>query len=178
VALELPAGMREALSEWASEALTAAGAGLRAVSAESLHLTLCFLGSVAPERLDEVIQACGVAEDAPVGALRVSRALWLPRRRPRVLSVELEDPEGSVTVVQGRLSDALAAQGLFSPDARRFLPHVTVARVRGSARVRPLELEGPAGLTFDPERIVLYRSHLGGGPARYESLHVVQLSRR
>ena len=175
VALELPEGVRTALFTWAG-LVCGAEPGLRQVSVESLHVTLCFLGAVAPEQVDPVRRACQVAREFSVVSLATGEALWLPRRRPRVLTVQLEDARGLLGSVQAQLGATLARAGLFTREPRRFVSHVTVARVRGDARRAPVEVPAPPALRFAGERIVLYRSHLGGGPARYEALHGVALS--
>jgi 2'-5' RNA ligase len=95
-----------------------------------------------------------------------------------VLALEIQDELGELGRVQADLSAALAAAGLFEPESRPFLPHVTVARVRSGARVRARELEAPSCGEFDAESLTLYRSHLGRGPARYEALQRIELSRR
>ena len=177
VALELPEVVREALFEWAG-VVCGAEPGLRQVSVESLHVTLCFLGAVPAEQLESVRQACQTANGFSVASLATREALWLPRRRPRVFVVELEDPAGRLGSLQGQLGAELARAGAFTPEGRRFLPHATVARVRGEGRRPPVELPPPPAVRFVAERIVLYRSQLGGGPARYEALHQVPLSRR
>jgi 2'-5' RNA ligase len=177
VALELPEGVREALFEWAG-LVCGAEPGLRQVSAESLHVTLCFLGALPAEQLEPVRQACETANGFPVASLATREALWLPRRRPRVLTIQLEDRAGVLGSLQAQLGAELARAGAFTPEGRRFLPHVTVARVRGDARRALVELPAPPALRFVAERIVLYRSQLGGGPARYEALRQVPLSRR
>lgn len=176
MALELPGQLRAALEAWATGVVREAGGGLRAVSGGSLHVTLCFLGLVAAERVDAVAGACEVARGAGVGRLRVAGAVWLPRRRPRVLAVKLSDPEERLSALQSKLALALSTQGLLPADARPFLPHVTVARVQRGMRLRAAEPPGPPDLVFTSARVVLYRSHLGHGPARYEALHQFPLS--
>lgn len=177
VALELPDSVRDSLVGWQGQVVAAGDGGLRAVGREALHVTLCFLGAVPAERAEEVGSACSVVRGRTVGRLSAAGALWLPRRRPRVLAVGIEDPLGELGKVQADLSAALVARGLLRAEKRAFLPHVTVARVRSGARVRAQDLEVPALGEFDGERLTLYRSHLGRGPARYEALQRIELSR-
>jgi 2'-5' RNA ligase len=175
VALELPDEAREALVRWRSAA--AAGIrGLRLVAPENLHATLCFLGSRPANEVDAIAAACGVAAREPVLESAFGAPLWLPRRRPGVLAVELLDRRGALARLQATLSAALATGGWYTPEARPFLPHVTVARVGRDARVRPVEV-GPPDDGFDVRcsRVTLYRSRLGAGGARYEPLKVVEL---
>jgi 2'-5' RNA ligase len=145
------------------------------VRAEGLHVTLVFLGH-RPEDQVEPIGAAVVAAAAPVGELAVGAPAWLPPRRPRVLAVDLEDPSGACTALQARVAEVLVRVAGHEPEARPFRPHVTVARVRGGERVRPVELEPPAPLRFRPSALVLYRSRLERGGARYEPVARVALS--
>jgi len=177
VALDLPAAVRGALARW-RDGVVARVAGLRAVGEEGLHVTLCFLGG-RPEaeipRLEEVVRAA--AEGAAAPQLAVAEALWLPRRRPpRVLTVELRDEGGVLGKLQARVGAALEDAGAWKPEKRPFLPHVTVARVRSDARVRPVEIDAPPALAFAGGPVTLYRSRLSRAGARYEPLARVELS--
>lgn len=176
VALELPAEIRGALHGWARE--HAAGVGrLRLVEPESLHVTLCFLGSRPATEVDEIAARC---RDATSGhrpaTLTVGDALWLPPRRPRVLTVTLaEEGEDRLAAVQAALSGALAEGGFYEPEARPFLAHVTVARVRRDARIRPEPLPAPEPTRFVGNQVTLFQSRLSQGPAHYEALSSVEL---
>ncbi|MGZ4186489.1 MAG: RNA 2',3'-cyclic phosphodiesterase [Solirubrobacteraceae bacterium] len=177
VALELPGEVRERLALW-RDGIVAAVPGLRAVAVESLHVTLCFLGSVDVASVAAVAAACGVVGGMPAASLRVGRGLWLPPRRPRVLAVELSDVGGRLAVVQSALSSSLADGGWYTPEKRPFLAHVTVARVGKGVRVRQgLELPGlPDGLSFVGSTVTLFRSRLSAAGARYEGLASVETS--
>jgi RNA 2',3'-cyclic 3'-phosphodiesterase len=175
VALELPDVAREALVQWRS-ATVAAVRGLRHVAPENLHATLCFLGSRPVTEVDEIAVACDVAAGEPVVQSGFGAPIWLPRRRPGVLAVELSDAGGALTRLQATLSAALARGGWYTPESRPFLPHVTVARVGRDGRIRPVPLAAPpADPSFRCFRVTLYRSRLGAGGARYEALRVVEL---
>jgi RNA 2',3'-cyclic 3'-phosphodiesterase len=175
VALDLPDDARSAIAEWRSEALRDIPA-LRPVPTEHLHATLCFLGSRPVGEIEAIAAACGVVAGEPVVTSRFGEALWLPRRRPGVLAVALSDPDGALARIQGALSSALVAGGWYAPESRPFLPHVTVARVgaKGS-RFRPPALGAPRAVDVLCSRVTLYRSRLGSGGARYETLSVVEL---
>jgi RNA 2',3'-cyclic 3'-phosphodiesterase len=174
VALDLPADVRSALFAWAREHVGAM-ARLRLVDPESLHVTLCFLGSRPTAEVGEIAGACRAVAGLPLAPLAVAAALWLPPRRPRVLTVELTDAEGRLAPVQSTLSQALAAGGFYEPEARPFLAHVTVARVQREARPRREELPPPEPLRFTASTVTLYQSRLGKGPAHYEALSSVEL---
>ena len=110
------------------------------------------------------------AAAAPVPALTVAGPAWLPPRRPRVLAVDLTDPEGACARLQASVSAALAAIGAYTPERRPFRPHVTVARVRKGARVDtglpPMSVHD----AFAAAALTLYRSRLSPKGARYEAL--------
>ncbi len=174
VALELPAEVRAALLRWGRE--HAAGvSGLRLVVPDSLHVTLCFLGPRPVAEVQEIAAACRVVLGLPAPELALGDALWLPPRRPRVLTVELGDEGGGLAAVQSVLARALAEGGFYQPETRPFLAHVTVARVPREARLRPQELPAPEAMRFTATTVTLFASRLGKGPARYEALASVTL---
>jgi 2'-5' RNA ligase len=178
VALELPAAVRASLAAF-GHAAAADDDALRPVAEDHLHATLLFLGN---RRLDDIDVAAAAVEAAAAGVaaplLELGAPLWLSPRRPHVLTVELADPSHSLTALQSAVSVALVdALGLV-PERRRFLPHVTVARVRRGAVPRreglpPVPWQTPGA--FPGEAVTLFRSHLGGGPVRYEPLLRVPL---
>jgi len=61
------------------------------------------------------------------------------------------------------------------PERRRFLPHVTIARVGRSAQPPQGALPDPPRAEFTGSRVTLYRSRLQAGGARYEALGSVAL---
>ncbi|MDQ6607799.1 MAG: RNA 2',3'-cyclic phosphodiesterase [Actinomycetota bacterium] len=176
VALQLPGSARDALSQWGALVL-AARPGVRALSAVGLHATLCFLGARDIDELEEIAAACEGVAGAGAVALSLGPALGLPPRRPRVVAVTLQDPEGTLAAIQATLSAVLAAASVYEPERRPFLPHVTVARVRaGAERIRAAELPAPPALPFTASAVTLYRSRLGSAGARYEGLRTIPLA--
>lgn len=176
VALELPDPVRDVLTRWLARLPPENLRAVRPVARESLHVTLCFLGGRGEDEIPAIAAACGVVAPKPAARLTVAGGTWLPRRRPRVLAVGLDDPEHRLAQVQGELSSALAAGGWYEPEKRPYLAHVTVARLREPIGSRPPELPEPAHVEFIGSRVVLYRSRLLRGGARYEALTAVDLS--
>jgi 2'-5' RNA ligase len=174
VALELPASARDILARWRGSALRDISA-LRPVPVEHLHATLCFLGSRPASQIEQIAAACGVVAGEPVPESRLGEPVWLPARRPRVLAVRLEDPDGALGRVQATLASALVAGGWYAPESRPYLAHVTVARIAKDARIKPPRLEPPPAVDVHCSRVTLYRSRLGSGGARYEPLGSVEL---
>ena len=174
VALELPARVREALIAWRG------GLGrprdLRPLAAESLHVTLAFLGWQAASEIDAIAAACGVLAADPAPHLSLGEARWLPPRRPRVLAVDLVDPSEALTRAQATLSRALAGGGWYEPEKRPYLAHVTVARVGRGRRPPKNPLPPVPSLEFRAVRVTLYRSRLFRAGAQYEPLATIELN--
>jgi 2'-5' RNA ligase len=167
VALELPAEVRAALV--AFQRAAADPDVWRALPEESLHLTLAFLGA-RPEEDVGVVEPllADVAGAAP--RLRLGAALLLPPRGARVLCADLDDPDGTLAGLQSRVSSALAAAGVYTPEKRPFRAHATVARLRPRARAPRSVDAAPEPLEFSGEALTLFRSRLHPHGARYEAL--------
>jgi 2'-5' RNA ligase len=166
-ALDLPAGVRDQLAAF-GRAAAAGDPLLRPVQTDDLHVTLAFLGHRPLDELApaaDAVRACAPAWAPP---LALGAPLWLSPRRPHVLTVALEDPAGELEALQGRLVASLRDAVGFEPERRRFLPHVTVARVRRGAAPRTADLPPAPRAAFAGEALTLYRSYLGGRPVRYE----------
>jgi 2'-5' RNA ligase len=194
VAVDPPLQACERLHEWAravADAARAAGGArgsLRVLDAQSLHLTLCFLGNRPVDEIESLAAALAPCA-AQACELSVGAPLWLPPRRPHALAVEIHDRDGKLRELQQRVSEALRAASGWQPEPRRFRAHITLARVRGGARRRrggtPVaaddrtrsgrppggrELPATPSIGFAPRAIVLYRSWLAQDGASYEAL--------
>jgi 2'-5' RNA ligase len=173
VALDLPGEVRSALAAWCDRA---APEGVRRVPAANLHLTLAFLGSRSADAAAAVAALLpDLARD--LGTLETAGALWLPPRRPGVLTVALA-ATSRLVALQSDLLAALEAAIAFEPERRAFHPHVTVGRVPRGARIHTRDLDPPPPtLAFEPAALTLYRSHTAAGGVRYDPLARVALGR-
>jgi 2'-5' RNA ligase len=172
VALEFPPAVREALVAFRDAA--ADPEVWRPVPAESLHLTLAFLGR-RPETDVEGIDAILHDVAGPAPRLRLGAALLLPPRRARVLCADLDDVDETLTVLQRRVSEELTAAGIYTPEKRPFRAHATVARLRQRARPPRSVDAAPSPLEFRGEALTLFVSRLHPHGARYEPLVRVNL---
>ena len=116
--------------------------------------------------VDEVL----VRRGGPGPRLALADALLLPPRRPRVLCAALADPDGTLAALQSRVSDGLAAAGVYTPETRPFRAHATVARLRPRARAAAPIAAAPEPLEFRGEALTLFLSRLHPHGARYEPL--------
>ena len=172
IALDLPADVSAELAAWAQRA---APPEVRRIPAENLHVTLAFLG-VRDEQAAAAVGALLAAVARPLEELRTTAALWLPPRRPGVLSVALQ-AGATLAMLHEELVAALAAAIAFEPERRPFRPHVTVGRVARGTRIdtrRALDPPAPA-LQFAARELVLYRSRRSPQGARYERLGAAAL---
>jgi len=155
VACDLPHAVAVAITRW-QETELAPHDDLRVAS--SLHLTLCFLGDVTVSRIPKVQDALGEIRFSRL-ELDVAGPLFLPDRGPkRVVALELVDHGGALSALQADVSRTLAEAGLYKPEKRPFLPHVTVARF--SRRGQPFPLQNVNVSRFGVEQMVLYSSLL------------------
>ena len=177
LALELEAGTREALAAWASGLV--AGERWRPVGAEALHITLVFLGATPPGRVDGVWGAVreGARElgEAPPPLLTPAGVRAVPRRRPRLLALALEDLDGRAGALQGAVARRLAEAGLHEPERRPFWPHLTLVRARRGARGVRVRAGAPPVGSFSAPVLTLYSSLTAAGGARYTALERLEL---
>lgn len=167
--------MSAALGRWQIETLTGRRA-LRLIDPERIHLTLAFLGSRPLSELPAIRAACDALAGFAIGGLALGDPVWLPRRRPNVLAVRVEDDRGELRDAQSLVAGTLVAARVLEPERRAFFPHLTVARVLRGERVRPAAIEPPAALEFEGATVTLHRSRIDGRGARYETLHRVPLA--
>ena len=168
LALRLPDTALDALVEWQSAAL--AGADVRVLPRDHLHLTLAFLGSRPASELDAIVGALRAAAADTAAELRLAPAGY--RETRSVAMVVLDDLDGGATALAGDVQARLEALGVYRREQRRWLPHVTVARFRERPRLR---LEPPPMGTLVPSDAAAYLSRLHPDGARYVVLESVAL---
>lgn len=156
------------------------GTRVRWVQMEGLHVTIRFLGPTAPERVDAVaaaVTAAAAVIERPF-EVRIGGAGSFPDpARPRALWLGIRAGSEALGRLGTALTAELSAEG-WAVDERPFRPHLTIARTDGvqvgaEAGRRLVAAAAELDLAFDAGRVVLYRSHLGRGPARYEALRSV-----
>lgn len=175
-AIELDAPVRKALGDDGGALLDGAGkAGI--VPEANLHVTLKFVGDVHRDdlaALDETVAEA--SERLREGEIEICGVGAFPSlSRPRVIWAGVSDPEGILSPVHARLNETLARFGA-KREKKRYVPHVTLARVRGAFDARLLEerIERGGENWFGTQRVTavaLLMSELDrGGPPRYTVL--------
>ena len=175
IAIGVPANVRAAIAS-TLEPVRRKGAGVRWVEPDAYHITLQFLGTVSEDRVDAVgaaLMAAG-AEAAPFDIRLRGFGAFPTLHRPRVLWVGIDDgPE--LYALQHDIERRLEPAG-FTPEARPFHPHVTVARTERGARTADAAAtaSAAAGVPFDAdvriEAVELMESRLQRSGARYTTV--------
>ena len=173
VSLDPPSRAREEAAAWGRE-VTRISRGLRPIPPDSIHLTLAFLGTRPLAEVDLLAKAIDRAL-REVGEIEGGAPLWLPKRRPRALALEVREASGSLEELRSDLVEGLGTLTGWEPERRSYLPHLTVGRAGRGFRPARGGLPPAPALRFLPEAITLYRSHLDDEGARYESLYTAPL---
>lgn len=137
--------------------------GVRFVPEENWHLTLRFLGQADPDAVAAALIDVEVAPTkvslGPVVDLLSDHSVVVP-------ASGLDEWAAAVNRATRELGDA--------PIGRRFVGHLTLARLSGRARrqrnARPSVVGTPVSATFMADEFALIVSHLHPDGARYETL--------
>ena len=170
-ALRLPHETAERLAAWQREAL-AGVPEVRPLPPEHLHLTLAFLGH---RPVDELGAILGALREAAAPAEPPLLSLRGYRETRSVGMLTFDDADGRAAALATDLHQRLAALGVYEPERRKWLPHVTVVRFRKRPGLRPAlpELE-----PFVPSDAAAFLSRLRPGGAQYEVLESMALGGR
>jgi 2'-5' RNA ligase len=162
--------------------LKAAGASVKWVEPENVHLTLKFLGNITAEDVEKLRvrlrEALGSYSSFDVTAGKVG---CFPggRRAPRVIWIGLEGAIDRLKEIAVKVDETCAGLG-FDPETRPFKAHLTIGRVRrGSGGLRELgESIGSIGfkpLKLQVDRVNLVRSRLSPQGPTYTVLESIAL---
>lgn len=188
VAVELPAGAKDALTASVGQLRELLPAGVRWVNPAGIHLTLKFLGAVdggLAEPLLAALQREMAGVDKASFPLHLDGLGVFPNRRePRVIWAGVGGDLATLGAVQLLVEDAAASLGL-ARERREFRPHLTLGRVRDSvlpaARQEMGTVVSEQGAALAPsydwnvEEIGLIRSVLTPQGAVYSSLGTARL---
>lgn len=167
--------VREALREHLRGAFPGGIPG-RAVVPANWHLTLRFLGDTDEGQLRRLTGALGGVELGPRFAMVLGGLGAFPKpRRAAVLWVGVDEGAEPLKRIAAMAEEAARAAG-FPAERKPFSPHLTLSRLQPPRDLEPLIAAAPAfGGRMEVGEIVLFRSHLGGGPPRYERLRTFPL---
>lgn len=155
---------------------------VRWVRMDGLHVTLRFLGPTPEERIAELTAIVDNAAES-IAPFRVSirgAGAFPTPRRPRTLWLGIDEGATALAAVARRFDELLGKAGWPTND-RPIRAHLTLARADGRREgpaVADLLATHAAGFEteFPADRLVLFESVTGGGPARYVARHTAPLS--
>lgn len=171
VALALPDEVADGLL-----ALQGGIPGARWSTREQLHLTLRFIGEVDGRdaaAIDDVLATIRV----PRFSLELKGVGEFGGRNPRALWAGVRD-DTALTHLQRKVESAVQRVGL-QPEERKFSPHVSLARLRGSPRERVITFLSSHALyasgPFEVNAFLLYSSTLTPGGSLYRAERAYKL---
>ena len=187
VAIELPDEIKTALADVQGELKAQAPPkAVRWTRPEAIHLTLQFLGDVAPGKIEGIADALrGVCDDGARFTFDLKGLGVFPSLgRPRVVWVGVAEPSGALIALQGGVTRSLTPLG-FEPEKRAFSPHLTIGRASRYASRRELTQVGElitrseVGTLgqMNVEHITLMKSDLKPSGAVYTPLAVIRLGK-
>ena len=159
VALEIPLTARQNLATLIAS-LRAITREPRWVRAENLHLTLKFLGEVAPDKLARVETALAGIRSHQAVTLEVRGLGFFPNEKnPRVFWAGIE-ASSNLKTLAADIEDAMEKCGV-AREKRGFSPHLTLAR---------LERSLPEGL----RKVIAENAQREFGSLRTREFHLMQ----
>jgi 2'-5' RNA ligase len=186
IAIELPPEIRLALQDLQDRLKSPDQPWVKWVDPQGIHLTLKFLGNVAADRINEIIEAMKeAARGTPTLHFEVKGLGVFPNpRRVQVAWVGLGGDIGRLSKLQQRLEASLARLGS-ARESRSFTPHLTLARVRDRASAEDRQAFGQviasarleADYVFEATEICLIKSQLTREGAVYRQLGSVGLKK-
>lgn len=134
--------------------------GGRRTRAETIHLTLAFLGEVESERIGDLLALAGEIR-APAFGFNLTRFGWWPHNR--IVWAAPDETPAELALLVDALRESLFGAG-FRFDTKPFVPHVTLLRKadcgKGPLPIREIE--------WRVEDFVMVGSVLGERGAAYE----------
>jgi 2'-5' RNA ligase len=185
IALALPDEIKRSLarlSENLQKGIRFTPCRLSWVSAETMHLTLRFLGAIDRSRIEGLsaeLRAIA-ARHGPI-RMRARQLEVIPHwRRPRVLWVGVHGG-GALEALHGEI-EAMAARGGIERSDAPFHPHLTLARFKSSRAIAAARgvVEAHRGFRtedFEIGAVTLFRSELRPEGARHEALERARLEK-
>ena len=148
--------------------------GARWLDPENYHLTLRFIGDIDDALARDIAGLLGRVQRRPF-ELRLDGLTSFGGRKPRavVASITAVAPLLELQAEQERLLQRLGLE----PEGRKYIPHVTLARLRDTSSWQVADYLSARGhfrsAAFEASRFVLFssRSSVGGGPYVVEAAY-------
>jgi RNA 2',3'-cyclic 3'-phosphodiesterase len=151
--------------------------GARWLEPEDYHITLRFVGDVDQRIAEDIAETLGEIRRPPA-AVRFEGLASFGGDKPRAIVAKIR-AEAALIDLQAEHERRLRRIGI-PPETRKFIPHVTLARLRGvHSREVADYLASRGTLSVEPftaERFVLFsaRDGSGGGPYLVEAAYPLE----
>jgi RNA 2',3'-cyclic 3'-phosphodiesterase len=151
--------------------------GARWIDTENFHITLHFIGDVDCHTADELVHALDRVERSTF-QLSLCSVGAFGGRKPHSVFAGVQQSE-ELSLLQSDIGRMCKRLGL-DPDPRKFIPHVTLARLRNTTPEQAAHYLSGRGdfstLPFKVGRFVLMSSKdsVGGGPYIIEEAYPLQ----
>ena len=184
IAIELPPEITAELDSLEGRLKAGQHPFVKWVDPEGIHLTLKFLGNIAPTTVPDIIEAMTrIAQPISPFHLQIGGLGAFPGwQRPQVVWVGVGGEVQKLATLHRGIEAALAPLG-FPPESRSFSPHLTLGRLRERASpgdrrrfaqwAQSVKFE--ASLPFEVDALRLMKSQLTPSGAIYSQLASVQL---
>ena len=186
IAIELPDELKLGLTQLQDRLKSGKQPWVKWVDPYSIHLTLKFLGNIEVDRIGAITRAMEMAvQGIPPFHLEVKDLGVFPNlRRVQVIWVGVSGAVDRLGQLQQRIESNLTPLG-FTPEARTFTPHLTLARLRNQASLDERQNLGQlisstkfeATYRIEVETINLMRSQLTREGAIYNKISSVELNK-
>ena len=186
IAVGVPAAARRDLADAAGQLRAHMSPAVRWAAPDGMHLTLKFLGNIAPALAGPLLSALSdtARETAPFELRLAGLGVFPHPRRPRVLWAGIAGDTDALAALQQAVEEASIGLG-FIPESRPFAPHITLGRVRQNAEAWVLRLVGEAIAAAPPlppsswtvDAIQLMQSVPTPGGMRYIELGAAKFGR-
>lgn len=149
--------------------------GSRWIDPENYHLTLSFIGDVEARTAREIAYYLGDVRGFEPVNICLEHLDAFGGDRPRSIFARVQ-PNDELHELKGTLDAALMRAGV-KPDNRKYVPHVTLARLHGASSLMVADYlqsnATVAPLRFTARRFVLFSSKpsMGGGPYALEQVY-------
>ena len=116
------------------DAFVATGAPMKPVEDPNLHVTIRFLGEIPVTMIDEVYRVLASIEFKRFRVKLVGVGAFPSIARPRVIWVGVREGFDELRRIYEGIEKGLRRLG-FRPEREEFVPHVTLARLKGSRNI-------------------------------------------
>lgn len=150
------------------------------VAPTNIHLTARFLGDTDEKLVPEIgaLMDKVAATSGPVECTLDRLGAFPDLKRPRVIWVGLGPNTEPLAIMSDTLEHGVRELG-FAPETKRFRPHLTLGRVKDADHLEALLMAiqqfRVTPMSFDFDRLVLFKSTLTPSGSIYERLHEAML---